>query len=208
MKLSRGSVVGPGGRVGQFWTPRPTAEHFVRWLGVRPGMRVIDVGAGMGALSYAALDRGARVMAVEVDPALVERIRTPLERSGAVVVHQDVLAPMDRRQVTFDAAGYSHDVALSNPPWEEDLPERFLERMLTLAPRAGAIVPSSFMFGVERAKFWRHVSVRRLKHLMRRPNFGGPWSGGKRDVVFLEITGRGVARQRDEADVASIEVGE
>lgn len=209
MKLSGGSVVGPGGRVGQFWTPSSVAKRFARWARIRPGMRVIDVGAGMGALSYAALELGARVMSVEVDETLVARIRTPLERRGATVVHHDVLAPLDRRQITIGCKGYSHELAVSNPPWEEDLPELFVERALGhLAPRACVIVPINILSGVSRSRFWRHVEIRRLKVLPRRPDFGGPCNGGMRDVIFLELARRGAPRERDEADLASIEVGE
>lgn len=209
MKLSRGSVVGPGGRVGQFWTPAPVAKQFARWAGVRAGMRVIDLGAGMGALSLAALELGARVMSVEVDDALVERIRTPLERRGATVVHRDILAPLDRRQITIGCEGYSHELAISNPPWEEDLPERFIELALErLAPRCAVIVPINLLSGVTRARFWRGVEVRRLKVLPRRPNFGGPSNGGMRDVMFLELAVRRAARERDEADYVALEVGE
>jgi SAM-dependent methyltransferase len=204
MTLSRGKVVGPGGRVGQFWTPPAVARQFARWAGIRPGLRVVDVGAGMGALSYAALELGARVVSVEVDEALVERIRAQLERRGATVVHRDVLAPLDRRQVTI-GCGYSHDLAISNPPWEQDLPELFVERALAqLAPRVAAIVPVNMLAGVRRSRFWRSVQILRLKVLPRRPHFAGR-KAGMRDVMFVEVVARRVC---GEADHVALEVGE
>lgn len=206
MKLSRGTVVGPGGRVGQFWTPAPIAKLFAAWAGIYPGTRVLDCGAGLGALSLAALDRGAWVTCVEVDDRLVERIRAPLEQRGALVVQQDLLASTDPRQTGLRHIGHSHDLATSNPPWEDDLPERFIEAMLERAPRAALIVPINVLAGVGRSKLWRGVRIRRLKVLDRRPNFGGP-GGGKRDVVFLDLARRQLPRAPGEADVAEIEVG-
>ena len=208
MKLSRGEVVGPGGRVGQFWTPTHTAKHFVEWAGIRAGTRVLDCGAGMGALSMAALDRHARVTSVEVDERLVARVRPQLERRGATVVQQDFLAAANpRRQPSFDHVGHAFDVATSNPPWERDLPERFIEAMLERAPRAAVIVPINVLTGVERSKLWRRVAVMRVQFLPRRPNFGGPGSG-KRDVIFLELASRNLPRAPGEMDFASIGVGE
>lgn len=206
-ELSRGDVVGPGGRVGQFWTPAPVARAFAAWAGIEPGMRVIDLGSGLGALSHAALDRGARVTAVEVDERLVERTRGALEVRGAVLIHRDVLTT-DRRQTAIDCSRGSFDLAVSNPPWEQDLVERFFEEMLARAPRAAAITPASILHGVERSRFWRAHEVRRLRFLRSRPSFDPTArGGGKRDVIFIELGRRGAAREAGDADRALVEVG-
>lgn len=206
LALSRGTVVGPGGRVGQFWTPGWLARVFVRWMGIRRGTRVLDAGVGMGALSIAAADAGGIVRGAECDERIVERVTPHLERRGITLVHRDFLAPLDHRQMTIET-GVAHDVSISNPPWEDDYPERFLERMLTFAPRAGAIVPLNILCGVERARFWEHVAITRLRALPRRPIFSGS-SGGKRDVVLLEVASRGVPRRSGDVDLAEIGVGE
>lgn len=206
IELSRGDVVGPGGNVGQFWTPSWLAQAFVRWCGIRRGTRVLDAGSGMGALSLAALDAGARVTAIEIDERLVARTAPLLEPRGATLVHRDFLAPVDRRQIEIEA-GHGFEVAISNPVWEGDMPERFLERMLSLAPRAAGIVPLNMLAGVERAKFWRHVEIVRARFLPRRPNFGGP-SGGKRDVMLIEIAARATPRGPGDADYPRLELGE
>ena len=44
-----------------------TVRRIVRLAGVRPGDRVVEIGAGLGSLTLALVEAGARVTAVEVD---------------------------------------------------------------------------------------------------------------------------------------------
>lgn len=197
MPLSCGDVVGPGGAVGQFWTPPWLARAFVGWLGIRSGMRVLDGGSGMGALSYAAADVGARVTAVEIDPVLAERTRERLEARGVMLVEEDLLLG-DRRQTWIGSLGAGYDIAISNPPWEGDLPARFAAAMLERSPRAGLIVPQAVLAGVERRTLWDVATPVAVEHLTRRPCFDELRSsgGGKRDVILLELR-RGGCRGQD-----------
>lgn len=206
MKLSRGKVVGPGGRVGQHWTPEWLAEAFVAWAGIRRGTRVLDAGSGRGALSLAAAQRCAIVRAVELDEVLAERSRRRLEPLGVTIVTRDFLAPLDHRQIVIETA-QPYEVAISNPPWEGDYPERFLERMLMLAPRACAILPLNFLCGVQRGAFWGNVAVRKLRPLPRRPKFGVATSG-MRDVMLIEVVSRYAPRTADATDTVELGVGE
>lgn len=48
----------------------------MEWLAPVPGTRVLDLGAGRGALTAAALARGCQVTAVDCAPGMVERIST------------------------------------------------------------------------------------------------------------------------------------
>jgi SAM-dependent methyltransferase len=55
----------------------PLAEQFVDWAGVRPGDRVLDVGAGPGALTARLVERvgAANVRAVDPSPPFVAALR-------------------------------------------------------------------------------------------------------------------------------------
>jgi 23S rRNA (adenine-N6)-dimethyltransferase len=54
---------------------RAFADELVRDARVEPGALVLDLGAGGGALTRALVDAGARVRAVELDPAALRQLR-------------------------------------------------------------------------------------------------------------------------------------
>jgi len=58
----------------------PAAVALVEACGIGPGMEVLDVAAGTGNLAVAAARRGARVVASDLTPRMVELGR---ERSAA-----------------------------------------------------------------------------------------------------------------------------
>jgi 16S rRNA (adenine1518-N6/adenine1519-N6)-dimethyltransferase len=65
-----------GKRLGQHFLHSPTVlDAIVAAAALRPDEPVLEVGPGEGALTARLLERGVRLVAVEVDPALVERLR-------------------------------------------------------------------------------------------------------------------------------------
>jgi len=74
-----------------------TLRRIVSSSGIGKRDHVLEVGAGMGSLTLALLDRGAAVTAVEIDPLLAGRLpRTIAEHSHSeihrlTVINQDVL---------------------------------------------------------------------------------------------------------------------
>ena len=58
-----------------------TPTHFglgaeaLRRAGLRPGMRLLDVAAGSGAVSLSAARLGVNVLAVDISPTMVERLK-------------------------------------------------------------------------------------------------------------------------------------
>jgi len=90
---------------------------------IQPGMDVLDMGTGTGVCAIAAARRGARVVAVDINPAAVRccRINTfvnSLERS-IQVLHGDLFAPLHGRRF---------DLVLFNPPFIRGVPRDDADR--------------------------------------------------------------------------------
>lgn len=201
-----------GGRVGQWWSPAWLAELLAAWAGLADAApagrrwRVLDAGAGMGALSFGALaHEHVDVTMVERDERLASRLGgliTDELADRARVVHADFLERDERQGELFGVTfRRGFDIVLSNPPWEGDYPERFVLRALDLAPRVCAIVPLNMLCGGARAGFWRTVHLARSRPLPTRPKFKGA-KGGMRDVMLIEVRPRAHAHQ-----TTSLEVG-
>lgn len=75
------------------WATRVVAE-----AGVRAGQLVVDIGAGHGALTAPLVRAGARVVAVELHPARVARLRQRFAGAPVTVVAADALSfPLPHR---------------------------------------------------------------------------------------------------------------
>ncbi|HKA97466.1 MAG TPA: rRNA adenine N-6-methyltransferase family protein [Streptosporangiaceae bacterium] len=68
------------------------AARIVADAAVRPGELVLDIGAGHGALTAELVERGARVVAVELHPARVRQLRGRFAGLPVTVVHADAVA--------------------------------------------------------------------------------------------------------------------
>lgn len=94
------------------------AERLVRTAGVRRGDCVVDVGAGLGAITAPLVDVGARVIAVELHPARARHLR---ERFGRAVT----VVQADARDLRLPRRPYS---VVANPPFAVTAP--MLRRLL------------------------------------------------------------------------------
>jgi O-methyltransferase/aklanonic acid methyltransferase len=77
------------------------AESVVAALDLRPGMRVLDVGCGTGAITARALGLGCEVSAIDAVPGMIDRLRAMRPDADAQVMDAHDLAFRDG---TFDAA--------------------------------------------------------------------------------------------------------
>lgn len=95
-----------------------TAEFGTRLLalagGVVPGERVLDVAAGTGALSIPIAEAGARLLAVDISPAMVDRLASRLEAAGLATAQTRVMdgQALELADGHFDAAFSAFGVML------------------------------------------------------------------------------------------------
>ena len=81
---------------------------------VTAGMRVLDVAAGSGALTFPAARRGAHVVATDISPAMIEHLRERARAEGLENVEAQVMDGHDLAfdDDTFDLALSQHGVSL------------------------------------------------------------------------------------------------
>jgi len=82
----------PSRALGQnFVADANTVKRIARLAELEPGQRVVEIGAGLGALTVALAEAGAEVTAVEIDEHLLPILRAQVERHAVRVVHDDAL---------------------------------------------------------------------------------------------------------------------
>lgn len=96
-----------------------TVRRIARLAGVGPGDRVVEVGAGLGALTLALAETGAHVSAIEVDDGLVRALREVLAgMPGVEILHADAMT-LDWSRVAPPGA---HAVLVANLPYNVATP--------------------------------------------------------------------------------------
>jgi 16S rRNA (adenine1518-N6/adenine1519-N6)-dimethyltransferase len=77
----------PSRALGQHFLADPnTARRIVRLAELEPGARVLEIGPGLGSLTVALADAGARVLALELDQHLVPVVEESVAGRGDVTV--------------------------------------------------------------------------------------------------------------------------
>jgi 16S rRNA (adenine1518-N6/adenine1519-N6)-dimethyltransferase len=127
----------PSRALGQnFVADANTVRRIVRLAGVHSGQPVVEVGAGLGSLTLALAEAGARVTAVEIDRHVVPVLRRQVEGHGVRVVEADALR-LDWGELLGD------DVAepwalVANLPYNVATP--LVIRVLEEAPQVGSLL--------------------------------------------------------------------
>jgi 16S rRNA (adenine1518-N6/adenine1519-N6)-dimethyltransferase len=121
----------PKKRFGQNFLVDPNAARIIAEAATTPpGGAVLEIGAGLGALTRPLLQRAARVVAVELDRELAPMLRDDLAHEGEKlrIIEADALA-LDWTEIL--AAGPSPRVVAGNLPYL--ITGRLLERATTTA---------------------------------------------------------------------------
>jgi 16S rRNA (adenine1518-N6/adenine1519-N6)-dimethyltransferase len=168
--------ISPRRSLGQhFLVDAAMARRIVEIAGVRPGDRVVEVGAGLGSLTVALAAAGAEVLAMEVDRRLVP----PLQEStggypGVRVVRADAL------RADWDSLLGDHRWAMvANLPYNVATPlvmrlleeEPRIERMLVMVQReAGerlAATPGDEQYGAVSVRLAYRAEARVVRPIPR-----------------------------------------
>lgn len=112
-ELLRRHALAPNRRLGQhFVVDQNTLRRMVADAGVEPGDHVCEIGAGLGSLTVALSEAGARVTAIEVDAGLVRALAEVVGDDPRVrVLHADV------RDVDLAAEVEAPAVVVANLPY-------------------------------------------------------------------------------------------
>jgi 16S rRNA (adenine1518-N6/adenine1519-N6)-dimethyltransferase len=154
-----------------------TVRRIVRIAGVSTEDHVVEVGPGLGSLTLALLETGARVTAIEIDPRLAAALpETVAQRARGAAERLHVLS-VDALSVT--ELPDSPTALVANLPYNVSVPviltflERFdsIERVLVMvqsevADRLAA-PPGSRTYGIPSAKAAWYCSVRRAGNVGR-----------------------------------------
>jgi 16S rRNA (adenine1518-N6/adenine1519-N6)-dimethyltransferase len=155
----------PSKALGQNFVVDPnTVRRVARLAEVGPGDRVLEIGAGLGALSLALHETGATVTAVETDRHLLPALREVLHDTGVQIVEGDAMA-LDWTALLADSGRW---VLVANLPYNvatpliadllDDVPA--IERMLVMVQHeAGERLvapPGSKTYGIPSVKvaYW------------------------------------------------------
>ena len=90
------------------------AKEALRLVGLRPGERFLDVAAGTGGLSLPAARLGARVLATDWSPSMIERFEARVREEGLSKAEGRVMDchALDLPDDSFDVAGSQFGVML------------------------------------------------------------------------------------------------
>ena len=136
--------------------PRPDTEILCEEAlrRIKPGMRVLDIGTGSGALSVsiAKLGKDVQVTAVDVSDTALRVAKGNAEKNGADVrfVKSDCFAALE---------GETIDVIVSNPPYISG------EEMKTLMPEVCREPELALYGGEDGLDFYRRISREARDHL-------------------------------------------
>jgi len=129
----------PSRALGQNFLADPnTARRIVRLAGVEAGDRVLEIGPGIGSLTVALLEAGARVTAIELDRHVVPALLDTVGPDAITLLTGDAMTIDLDAVLTADGDTGGPWTAVSNLPYNVATP--IVMRLLEDAPRIGSML--------------------------------------------------------------------
>jgi len=208
----------PKTAIGQHFVTDPnTVRKIVDLAGVEPGMQVLEVGPGLGALSLALLDAGAHLICIERDRALAAALDEVLAGRDVTLVWGDAMK-VDHRSLL----GGRPTIMVANLPYQIATP--LLLTLLVEQPKISsytvmvqkevgerlAAAPGDEAYGAASAKVAYLARARVVSRISRNVFYpmpevesvvvrlerrARPAVGGSREAIFAVI-GAGFAQRR------------
>lgn len=177
----------------QWHTPVPLALRMAKWAGGALRLsRVLEPSAGGGALVRAAIECDANptsITAIELDDGWAKKLTATFTKTLGVTVES-------RDYLMRPARDHRYDITLMNPPYEDGLDGRFLEKAMNESDRVIALIRTVALNGDDRYKrVWRRCNAGGdfamigLAVLANRPDFGGE-HGAMADFVVVKLARR------------------
>lgn len=150
------------------------AEEFVARLGLKPGMRVLDVACGTGNLAIPAAKAGADVTGIDIAPNLIEQANTRAESEGLNVVFE----VGDAEALPYDDASFDVVMTMFGAMFapRPDVTAAELKRVC----KSGGLIA---MANWTPEAFTGQMFKANAKHVPPPPGMPSPILWGKEDVV-------------------------
>ncbi|MFY9560121.1 MAG: methyltransferase domain-containing protein [Terriglobales bacterium] len=151
-----------------------SAEEFVGRLGLRPGMRVLDVACGTGNQSVPAARTGADVTGLDIAPNLLEQARERARKENLKINFVEG----DAEQLPYDAAHFDVVLTMFGAMFAPR-PERVVSELLRVCPPGGIIAMGNWTPG----GFVGKSFVLTSRHVPPPPGLAPPVLWGDESVV-------------------------
>jgi SAM-dependent methyltransferase len=163
------------------------AQDALRLVNVQPGQCVLDVAAGTGALSFAAAELGANVLATDFSPGMIDYLRLKAERKG---IRSMRVAVMDGQALDLEDNSFDAAFSIFGLMYFPDRSAGFRELCRVIKPGGRAAVIS--WSSTERVRFM-YMIVSALKEVI--PDLPTP----KKPPAVLSLADRTIFKSEMEA---------